>query len=172
MKTQTRIAAVAAGFAALVVASVVPVQAHHSFAMYNMSEVQVVTGVVDGIDPAPNHLAINFAIMNEERNNVLRDEDNRPIIWSVEMQGSAAMARQGVTVNAWPRGTVFSVALHPLRNGEPGGSREGSMFRCPDGADGPIRPEPGKHCDSVEGSIVIGGRGEDAATATLPEPTQ
>ena len=172
MKTQTRVAAVAAGFAALVAASIVPVQAHHSFAMYNMSEVRVVTGVVDGIDPAPNHLSINFAIMNEERNNVIRDEDNRPIIWSVEMQGSAAMARQGVTVNAWPRGTVFSVALHPLRNGEPGGSREGSMFRCPDGPDGPVRPEPGLHCDSVEGRIVIGGRGEDEATATLPEATQ
>jgi len=153
MKTQTRIKGIVAGAAAgFALAAVIPVEAHHSFAMYDMSETKVVTGVVDGIDPAPNHLAINFAIMNEERNNVLRDADNKPIIWSVEMAGSAQMARQGVTVAAWPRGTVFSVALHPLRNGEPGGSRDGAMFRCPDG----VRPEPGKHCDSVEGAVIVG----------------
>jgi hypothetical protein len=173
MKTQTRIAGAAAAVAAFALAGVIPVEAHHSFAMYNMSKVQVFTGVVDGIDPAPNHMSINFAVMNDERNNVIRDADNKPIIWAVEMSGSAAMARQGVTVNAWPRGTVFSVALHPLRNDEPGGSREGAMFRCPDGPDGsPIRPEFGRHCDSVDGHIVIGGRGDDTDDARLPEPTQ
>jgi hypothetical protein len=140
---------------------VLPAQAHHSFAMYDMRATEVFTGVVDGIDPAPNHLAINFAVMNEERNNVIRDDDGEPVFWSVEMGGSAQMARQGVSVNSFPRGTVFSVALHPLRNGEPGGSREGAMFRCPDG----VRPEPGKHCDSVEGHIAIG-------TGPLPEPAE
>ena len=165
MKTQTRIAGIATGIAAAALAIVAPVEAHHSFAMYNMGKTQVFTGVVDGIDPAPNHLSINFAVMNEERNNVIRGEDGKPIFWSVEMQGSAQMARQGVTVAAWPRGTVFSVALHPLRNGEPGGAREGSMFRCPDGPDGAMRPEPGKHCDSVEGHTVI-GNGE------LPEASE
>jgi hypothetical protein len=138
-----------------------PANAHHSFAMYDMRAVQVFTGVVDGIDPAPNHLAINFAVMNDERNNVIRDDNGDPIFWSVEMGGSASMARQGVSVNSFPRGTVFTVALHPLRNGEPGGSREGPMFRCPDD----VRPEPGQHCDSVEGHIKIGD-GE------LSEPTE
>jgi len=152
MITRTSIAGIATGIAVVTAAVVMPVEAHHSFAMYDMSKTVVVTGVVDGIDPAPNHLSINFAIMNEERTNVIRDEAGEPIIWSVEMAGSAAMARQGVTVNAWPRRTVFSVALHPLRNGEPGGTREGTMFRCPDD----VRPEPGKHCDSVEGHIAIG----------------
>jgi hypothetical protein len=90
--------------------------------------------------------------MNEERTNVIRDENGDPIIWSVEMGGSAQMARQGVTVDGWPPRTVFSVALHPLRNGEPGGSREGAMFRCPD----ETPPEPGMHCDSVEGHTVVG----------------
>jgi hypothetical protein len=127
-----------------------------------MSEVKIFTGVVTGIDPAPNHLSINFAPMNEDRTNVIRDEDGAPIIWSVEMGGSAQMARQGVTVAGWPPRTVFSVALHPLRNGEPGGSREGAMFRCPD----ETPPEPGMHCDSVAGHTVI-GTGD-----ALPAPTQ
>jgi hypothetical protein len=129
-----------------------PAQAHHSFAMYDMRNIRVFTGVVTRVDPAANHLAIFFAPMNEERKNVLRDEDGEPIVWSVEMQGSAAMARQGVSVNSFPAGTVFSVALHPLRNGENAGSREGGLFKCPERTP----PEPGMHCDSVEGSIQIG----------------
>ena len=161
MKTHTRVAGTAAGITAVALTMVVPVEAHHSFAMYDMSKTSVVTGVVDGIDPAPNHLSINFAIMNEERNNVIRGEDGKPVFWAVEMAGSAAMARQGVTVSAWPRGTVFSIALHPLRNGEPGGTREGTMFRCPDG----VRPEAGKHCDSVEGHVAVGD-------GPLPAPSE
>ena len=161
MDIKSKTKAVLAGIGASVALLVVPAQAHHSFAMYDMSGTKVFTGVVDGIDPAPNHLSINFAVMNEERNNVIRGEDGQPIFWSVEMGGSAQMARQGVSVNSFPRGTVFSVALHPLRNGEPGGSREGAMFRCPDG----VRPAAGKHCDSVEGHIAIG-------TGPLPEPSE
>lgn len=149
--------------AALVLAGLVglPAQAHHSFAMYDMQNVRVFTGVVTRVDPAPNHLAIFFAPMNEERKNVLRDENGDPIIWSVEMGGSAAMARQGVSVNAFPQGTVFSVGMHPLRNGENAGSREGGMFKCPERTP----PKPGMHCDSVEGSIQIGE--EPLATPTL-----
>jgi len=138
-----------------------PAQAHHSFAMYDMRNIRVFTGVVTRVDPAANHLAIFFAPMNEERKNVLRDEDGEPIVWSVEMQGSAAMARQGVSVNSFPAGTVFSVALHPLRNGENAGSREGGLFKCPERTP----PEPGMHCDSVEGSIQIGN--ESLAESTL-----
>ena len=137
-----------------------PAQAHHSFAMYDMQNVKVFTGVVTRVDPAANHLAIFFAPMNEERKNVLRDENGEPIIWSVEMGGSAQMARQGVSVNSFPQGTVFSVGLHALRNGENAGSREGGMFKCPERTP----PAPGMHCDSVEGSVQIGNE-------PLPTPT-
>jgi hypothetical protein len=152
-----RIAATLAG--AVMLAA--PVWAHHSFAMYDLRITKVVTGVVERIDPAPNHLAIFFAVMNPDRKNVERDADGKPILWSVEMAGSAAMARQGVSVNSFPRGTVFSIGFHPLRNGEPAGTREGGMFRCPDRTP----PAPGMHCDSVEGHIQIG-------TEPLPTPTE
>jgi Family of unknown function (DUF6152) len=161
MDTKAKVIRALAGAAGVVALLALPAQAHHSFAMYNMNSTKVFTGVVTGIDPAPNHLSINFAVMNEERTNVIRDDKGSPIIWSVEMGGSAQMARQGVSVNSFPPRTVFTVALHPLRNGEPGGSREGPMFRCPD----ETPPEPGKHCDSVEGSVVIG-------TGALPEPAE
>lgn len=128
------------------------VRAHHSFAMYDMKAVKVFTGVVTRVDPSVNHLQIFFAPMNAERKNVERDAKGEPIVWTVEMGGSAQMARQGISVNTFPPGTVFSVGLHPLRNGEPAGSREGGLFKCP----GRTPPAPGKHCDSVEGHTVIG----------------
>jgi hypothetical protein len=146
---------------AVAVTLAAPVQAHHSFAMYNTRVTVVFTGVVTRVDPAPNHLAIFFAPMNAERKNVERDADGEPIVWSVEMGGSAQMAKQGISVNAFPPGTVFSVGLHPLRNGDTAGTREGGLFRCPD----KTPPAPGMHCDSVERHIAIGGE-------PLPKATQ
>ena len=137
-----------------------PAQAHHSFAMYDMRNVRVFTGVVTRVDPAANHLGIFFAPMNAERKNVMRDEQGDPIVWSVEMQGSAAMARQGVSVNSFPAGTVFSVGMHPLRNGDNAGARQGGLFQCPERTP----PAPGMHCDSVEGSIQIGNEPLPVAT--------
>ena len=123
MKVHTRGVGMFSAALIAVVALAATVQAHHSFAMYNLRITRVFTGVVTRIDPAPNHLQIFFAPMNRFHTNVERDADGEPIVWSVEMGGSAQMARQGVSVNTFPPGTVFSVALHPLRNGEPAGSR-------------------------------------------------
>ncbi len=154
---------VALSGAALAAAAVLAasVEAHHSFAMYDLRATRVFTGVVTRVDPAPNHLQIFFAPMNAARTNVVRGDDGEPIVWSVEMGPSAQMARQGISVNTFAPGTVFSVGLHPLRNGEPAGSREGGLFRCPDRTP----PEPGMHCDSVEGN-TLSGNGE------LPTPTE
>ena len=127
------------------------VQAHHSFAMYDLDTVKVFTGVVTRVDPAPNHLQIFFAPMNAERKNVERDANGEPVSWAVEMGGSAQMARIGISVNSFPPGTVFSMGMHPLRNGEKAGSLEGGLFRCPDRTP----PAAGMHCDSVEGNIAI-----------------
>jgi hypothetical protein len=92
--------------------------------------------------------------MNEERKNVERNADGKPIVWAVEMAGSAQAARDGISVSAFAPGTIFSVGLHPLRSGEPAGAREGGLFRCPD----KTPPAAGKHCDSVEGYQSIGGQ--------------
>nr|MBO2512806.1 hypothetical protein [Gammaproteobacteria bacterium] len=156
----------ASGAAAAMLAALVtlggPASAHHSFSIYDSSVTKVFTGVVTRVNPDANHLQIFFAPMNEERKNVLRDENGQPIIWAVEMVGSAQAAREGITVSTFPAGTIFSVALHPLRSGEPAGSRVGgALFRCPERTP----PPPGKHCDAVEGHVRH-GQGE------LPKPTE
>jgi hypothetical protein len=152
-----------AGVAPLLLASTIGVvQAHHSFAMYDTRQTVVFTGIVTRVDPNPNHLQVFVAPLNEARDQVLRDSEGEPIVWAIEMAGAGVEARNGITVNAMPRGTIVSVGLHPLRNGFPGGGKgEYGFFRCPD--DTP--PEPGKHCDSVPGSTAHG-------KGVLPEPTR
>jgi hypothetical protein len=147
----------AAALAVTVVTTVMvalPARAHHSFAPYNMEQTKVFTGVVTRVNPDANHLQIFFAPMNDERKNVIRDADNKPVLWAVEMGGSAQSATEGISVNTFPPGTIFSVAMHPLRNGGPAGSRvsPGGMFKCPEKKP----PAPGKHCDSVEGNTRLG----------------
>jgi hypothetical protein len=155
-KLSTKLGALCA--TAALMAGVPAVQAHHSFAMYDLNRMVVFTGVVVRVDPQPNHLQIYFAPMNDDRKNVERDAEGKPVQWAVEMAGSAQMARQGVSVNTFPPGTVFSMGLHPLRNGENAGTMEGGLFRCPD--DPTTKrgkpPAPGMHCDSVEGHTHIG----------------
>jgi hypothetical protein len=144
----------AALFGAVTVTTLtIPSQAHHSFAMFDGSQIKVFTGVVVRINPDANHLQIFFAPLDEERKAVLRDDAGKPVIWAVEMGGSAAVAQDGISVNGFPPGTIFSVGLHPLRNGQPAGDRGASgLFKCPE----KTPPAPGMHCDTVEGSTSHG----------------
>ncbi len=169
MKTTAQRKACGALAAALVAAVTiaVPVQAHHSFSIFDAEVTKVFTGVVTRVNPDANHLQIFFAPMNAERKNVERGADGKAVVWAVEMAGSAQAAQQGISVSTFAPGTVFSVALHPLRSGQPAGAREGAMVKCPDSAV-PGKPQPpaaGKHCDSVDGNTKFGD-GE------LPTPTE
>jgi len=135
--------------------------AHHSFAMYDAQKTYVMTGVVTRVDPNPNHLQLFFAQLNDARDAVIRDENGEPIIWAIEMDGAPSAARAGISVNNFPRGTIFSVGLHPLRNGRPAGGRgESGLFKCPP----ETPPAPGAHCDSVPGATSHGD-------GVLPTPT-
>lgn len=130
-----------------------PAGAHHSFAMFDGSQMKVFTGVVVRINPDANHLQIFFAPLDDERKAVIRNDAGEPIIWAVEMAGAAQAAQQGISVNGFTPGTIFSVGLHPLRNGQPGGDRgQSGLFKCP--ANTP--PAAGQHCDSVEGATSHG----------------
>jgi hypothetical protein len=143
-----------------------PAMAHHSFSIFDASVTRVFTGVVTRVNPDANHLQIFFAPMNAERKNVERGADGKPIVWAVEMSGSAQAARDGISVSTFAPGTIFSVAMHPLRSGEPAGAREGAMFRCPD----KTPPGQGMHCDSVDGSLSYGGDVLPPDGASAAEP--
>jgi hypothetical protein len=142
--------------------------AHHSFAMYDVRKVYVITGIVTRVDPNPNHLQVFFVPLNEARDQILKDPKGEPWVWAVEMGGAAIEARHGISVNNFPRGTIVSVGLHPLRNGYPAGGRgKNGFYKCP--ADTP--PAPGKHCDSVAGSMAYGEGTLPETSDPLPAPT-
>jgi hypothetical protein len=147
---------------ATLTAAAVPVFAHHSFSIFDASQTKTFTGVVTRVNPDANHLQIFFAPMNEERKNVERDAAGKPVVWAVEMAGSAASAQAGISVSSFPAGTIFTVSLHPLRSGDPAGAREGALYKCPP----KTPPAAGKHCDSVEGMVQIGGDYGAPAPAT------
>jgi hypothetical protein len=134
--------------------------AHHSFAMYDDKKTYVFTGVVTRISPDANHLQIFFTPLDEAREAVVRAA-GEPVMWAVELRAASQVAQEGVTVEAFPPGTIFSIGLHPLRNGLPAGGRgKSGLFKCP--ANTP--PARGLHCDSVAGSTSHG-------QGVLPRPT-
>ena len=135
--------------------------AHHSFAMYDEKQTYVFTGVVTRISPDANHLQIFFSPLDEARKAVVRDASGEPVMWAVELRAASQVARDGVTVDAFPPGTIFSIGLHPLRNGLPAGGRgKSGLFKCPPR----MPPAPGMHCDSIAGSTSHG-------QGALPQPT-
>lgn len=160
------------GVGAIALAVAAPLLAHHSFASYDMNKTMVITGVATRVNPDANHLQIFFGEMTDDRSTVKKDKDGKYIIWAVDMAGSAASAQDGISVNSFPRGTVFSVALHPQRNGETAGFREGPIFKCPMNAEGKgVPPAPGKSCDSVEGAVRL-GQGSLPTSGTAPAPAK
>jgi hypothetical protein len=157
-----RAVAVAALAASATAALIVPAEAHHSFAMYDEKITYVLTGVVTRVSPDASHLSIFFSVLNDARDAVIRDASGKPITWSVELRSAAQVAQDGVTVQSFPPGTIFSIGLHPLRNGLPGGGRgKSGLFKCPPRTP----PAPGLHCDSVAGATSHG-------QGPLPEATE
>jgi hypothetical protein len=63
------------------------------------------------------------------------------------------VAQQGITADSFPAGTIFSVKVNPLRDGTHFGSRVGALVKCP----WKTPPAPGKTCDTVAGSQIVGG---------------
>jgi hypothetical protein len=106
-----------------------------------------------------NHAELHFLLIAPDRKGYAKDADGKNIEWGVEMAGAAAVAKQGITAEAFPVGTVFSVKVNPLRDGGHYGSKVGAIAVCPMDATTkkPKLPEAGKHCDSVPGMTIISG---------------
>lgn len=132
---------------------VIPASSHHSFAMYDQTKVLVLTGVAHQFVAQANHAELHFYLIAPD-GKLTRDKDGKLVDWGVEMAGAAAMAQQGITAASFPAGTIFSVKMNPLRDGGNFGSRVGgsAIAKCP----WKTPPEPGKTCDTVKGSEILG----------------
>jgi hypothetical protein len=133
---------------------VAPASSHHSFAMYDQTKTLTLTGVAYQFVAQANHAELHFYLIGPD-GKLVKDKDGKLQDWGVEMAGAAAMAQQGVTAAAFPAGTIFSIKMNPLRDGSNFGSRVGasSLAKCP----WKVPPAPGKTCDTVKGSELLGG---------------
>jgi hypothetical protein len=127
--------------------------AHHSYAMYDGAVYRVFTGVIVRIVPNAAHFEMHFVPLNEQRDALVRDENGQPAVWVAQMESAAQALKDGITRESFPQGTVFSMGIHPRRDGKPAGDRgDSGLFQCPKGS----KPEPGKHCDTVAGNKTFG----------------
>jgi hypothetical protein len=120
--------------------------------MYDQSKTLTFTGVATRFVAQANHAELHFVPIGPD-GKPMRGADGKPITWGVEMAGAAAVAQQGITAKTFGAGTIFSVKLNPLRDGNNFGSRVGAIAKCPANK----VPAAGKACDSVEGSEILGG---------------
>jgi hypothetical protein len=125
-----------------------PASAHHSFAMYDQSVTKTLTGRLTRDIPGANHAQLIFELLDDNGSPVV-GRDGKPVQWGVETGSAASLARQGVTIKTFPTGTIFTVALYPLRDGRPFGAMAGLLIRC-----GPAMPKGG--CTRETGQVLQG----------------
>ena len=132
-----------------------PASAHHSFAMYDQTKTLTLTGVAYQFIAQANHAELHFYLIGPD-GKLAKDKDGKNVDWGMEMAGAAAVAEQGITAASFPAGTIFSAKINPTRDGSNFGSRAGAsaIAKCP----WKTPPAPGKSCDTVAGSEILGAK--------------
>lgn len=87
-------------------------QAHHSFAMFDMSKEVTVSGTVKQFQWTNPHAYIQL---------VSKNEAGQDVEWSMEMGAPMYLYARGWRPSSLKAGMQVSVTLNPLRNGRPGG---------------------------------------------------
>src|SRR5688572_9743465 len=138
--------------AALVGLAGLPAHAHHSFAMYDQAKQETYTGKLVRFIPGANHAQLLFEIVDAD-GKLEVGADGKPITWGVELGPAAAIAKQGVTVEAFPIGTIITVTLNPLRNGKTfGAMAQGArLIRCG-------KEVPAGGCTAETGEVFLESR--------------
>ncbi len=133
----------------LAVLAATPAVAHHSFAMYDTTKSKTLTGMLTRFLPGANHAQILFSLVDENGKVVLNDK-GKPVMWGVETGPAANIASKGVTVKAFPPGTIITVTLHPLRDGRNFGTlaRGAGIIKC-----GTVFPKGG--CTEKTGEVFM-----------------
>jgi hypothetical protein len=116
--------------------------------MYDMTQTKTATGKLIRFIPGANHAQLHFEVLDAGGKTVMKA--GKPVIMGVETGSAAQLARQGVTVDDFPLGTVITVAYHPLRDGRPLGALAGELIKC-----GTTLPNGG--CTKATGQVFLTG---------------
>jgi hypothetical protein len=106
-----------------------PAAAHHSFAMFDNEKVMTLKGTVKEFQWTNPHTWIQLNVRNDA--GVVQE-------WSIEGASVISLSRQGWKRNTLKVGDDITVLIHPLKNGEPGGSFMSATFA--DGSPVGVRP--------------------------------
>jgi hypothetical protein len=88
------------------------VEAHHSFAMFDMSKTVSFKGKIKQLQWTNPHVWIELTV----------DEKDGPVTYAFEGAAVAVLKRVGWTKDSVKAGDVVTVVGHPYKNGRPGGS--------------------------------------------------
>jgi hypothetical protein len=99
-------------FLLLVVVAVPAAYAHHSYAMFDSNKSVTLEGSVKSFRWASPHALIEVTVPYK----------SGPIDWSIEMNGVGGLMRTGWTPTTIKPGDKVKFVVHPLRNGNAGGS--------------------------------------------------
>lgn len=109
--------------------AVVPVFAHHSYAMYDQTVERTLTGKLVRFIIGANHSQFIFELVDDHGNVMM--EGGQPVQWGVETGPAVTLGRQGITPDSFKIGTVFTVTLNPLRDGRNFGAMRGAgLIMC------------------------------------------
>ena len=97
--------------AALVLAGVAPVAAHHSFAMFNQRQIMTLEGTVTEFQWTNPHAFIQLDVV----------QNGRTVHWSIELNSPNNLRRQGWTRVSLRAGERITLRMNPLRDGHHGG---------------------------------------------------
>jgi hypothetical protein len=124
--------------------------AHHSFAMYDQTEVRTLTGKLTRFIPGANHAQMIFELLEADGSPVV-DDAGKPVLWGVETGPAARIVQRGVTPDTFSAGTIVTVTLYPLRNGKPFGAMPNGtpIVHC-----GTTMPQGG--CTAATGRTFLG----------------
>lgn len=114
----TKLAAVLA----VMVALACPVQAHHSFAMFDKEHLVKIKGVVRKVEWTNPHVFVFVEVM---------DAKGGKTQYALECTSPNVLMRGGWKPSTVKAGDAVSVAMYPLRNGQPGGLLD--TLTLPDG---------------------------------------
>ena len=107
MKIHSAVMALAAAGLAL------PVFAHHSFAMFDQTKEVTLDGTLKELQWTNPHIWIQVLVP---------DDTGKTVEWSVEGGSPNNLSRKGWSRNSMKAGDKVVITIHPLKNGENGGS--------------------------------------------------
>ena len=105
--------------AALCAATVAPLAAHHSAAMFDDGKVVEVNGTIKEMQWTNPHIWIQ----------VIVDNNGQKTEWSIEGGSPNSLSRNGWRATTFKSGDAVTVRVNPMKDGSPGGSFIGVKFK-------------------------------------------